>query len=132
MSEFSGAGWEASRARRLYRAVGTRPVAVFLLLSVLFGPLVVMLNPPLRGPDELAHYLRVYGLAQGELIARTEHNGQLGLYLPAGLHREVATFEAYRKRALDQGFSYRDVLRNDSRGGPPQRGAGCAARLHAV
>jgi uncharacterized membrane protein len=97
---------------------------VFLVLSAILGPPVALLNPPLRGPDELAHYLRAYGIAQGEVIARTERNGQLGLLLPAALHREIATFEAYRERARDPEVSYRDVLREMREAGP---GAGAAA-----
>ncbi|MFP4361880.1 MAG: DUF2142 domain-containing protein [Alphaproteobacteria bacterium] len=86
------------------------PVAVFLALSVLFGPLIVALNPPLRGPDELAHYLRAHALAQGELIADTAIDDRLGIFLPAELAAEIDAFEAYRGRLGDDDFTYRDVL----------------------
>lgn len=74
------------------------PVAVFLLLSLLFGPIVIALNPPMRGPDEAAHFLRAYGLARGEIIPRDEQEGRVGIWLPADIHAGLQFFDDARYR----------------------------------
>jgi hypothetical protein len=43
------------------------PVRIFLLLSGLFG-ILIFLTPPMRGPDEPAHFIRAYGISQGQVI----------------------------------------------------------------
>ena len=37
-------------------------------MSLLFGTLLILATPPLRGPDETAHFLRAYGVAQGDIV----------------------------------------------------------------
>jgi Predicted membrane protein (DUF2142) len=75
-------------------ALRSSPVAVFLLLSALFGPLVLAITPPLRGPDEPAHFLRAYGILSGEIIPATaDDRGRKGVFLPAELHRQMDSYE---------------------------------------
>jgi hypothetical protein len=31
-----------------------------VFLSLAFGSIIIFANPPLRGPDEIAHFLRIY------------------------------------------------------------------------
>ena len=70
------------------------PVAVFVLLSMIFGITTIAITAPLRGPDEAAHFLRAYGMAQGDLIpSQQDVRGRKGLYLPAPLHAEFAAYE---------------------------------------
>jgi hypothetical protein len=38
-----------------------------------FGSISIFVNPPLRGPDEIAHFLRIYSYARGELLPVTEN-----------------------------------------------------------
>ncbi len=38
----------------------SRPAFVFVLLSFVFGSAISVVVPPLRGPDEIAHFLRIY------------------------------------------------------------------------
>jgi hypothetical protein len=45
-----------------------RPASIFVLLSLAFGSIIIVANPPLRGPDEIAHFLRIYSYARGELV----------------------------------------------------------------
>ncbi|MFL6797554.1 MAG: DUF2142 domain-containing protein [Xanthobacteraceae bacterium] len=76
-----------TRGQRLAR---TSPVAVFLLLSALFGALTVAATLPLRGPDEPAHFLRAYGILTGEIIpTTTDASGRKGVWLPAELYRQM-------------------------------------------
>jgi hypothetical protein len=87
----------ATAARRRTRAweFVAHPAVVFALLSLLFGSLLIVLTPPLRGPDEAAHFLRAYGVAQGELLpSLVDEKGRKGVLLPARLHDGFAFFEA--------------------------------------
>jgi uncharacterized membrane protein len=85
---------------------------MFLLLSALFGSLALVLTPPLRGPDELPHFLRAYGLTQGEIVPDAEDESRRkGLLIPGGLHQEIQLYEqalAMHYRGAD--VSYRSIL----------------------
>jgi hypothetical protein len=98
----SGAtAWERARER------ARKPARVFLLLSILFGPLIVLLTPPLCGPDESAHFLRADGLAAGEIVPRmTDDKGRKGVRLAAPLYRDFDLFEGARYRVRDPTFVF--------------------------
>jgi Predicted membrane protein (DUF2142) len=88
-----------------------RPVALFVLLSTLFGIPAVFLIPPLRGADEPAHFLRAYGISRGEMIpSLTDTQGRRGIFLPARLNEDFQFFEAARYRFKNDGLTYRDVF----------------------
>ena len=75
-----------STARLAVRETGflVRPIPVFIALSLLFGIALVAVSPPLRGPDETAHFLRAYGIAQGEFVPTSEDGrGRKGVMLPS-------------------------------------------------
>ena len=96
-----------SRTWRLLR----NPVAVFLLVSSFFGLAALVLNPPLRGPDEPAHFLRSYGISRGEIVPATvDQQGRKGILLPARLREEFRFFEDKRHQAWDPGFTYRGAF----------------------
>ncbi len=79
-----------------FSRIAARPVAVFVLLSVIFGIIVVAIAPPLRGPDESAHFLRAYGIAQGDIIPSLQDAaGRKGIPLPLALHRDFSLFETW-------------------------------------
>lgn len=98
---------ERARARsRLFD-----PAVLFALISVVAGALLVAITPPLRGPDEAQHFLRAYGLTQGDLVPRTfDPQGRKGLYLPARLARELSFFEDKKFAHRTPGFTYWDVF----------------------
>jgi uncharacterized membrane protein len=98
-------------ARHLTRQGLSNPATVFLLLSALFGTLTAVLTPPLCAPDEAAHFMRAYGLSQGEIIpSRADEKGRKGVYLPARLYREFDFFDAARYQVNVQHFDYRRVM----------------------
>ncbi|MEA2933389.1 MAG: hypothetical protein QOD74_35 [Variibacter sp.] len=73
------------------------PAVVFVALSLVFGAIIIALTPPLRGPDEAAHFLRAYGVSSGEIIPRTaDAQGRKGLFLPAHIARDFGFFEDAR------------------------------------
>lgn len=98
-------------ARRTAAALLARPAAVFTVLSLLLGLTTTVVTPPLRAPDEPAHFLRIYGFARGEVLASAaDEQGRKGLFLPGRLHEEFVFFADNRYRAGSAGFSYREVV----------------------
>jgi len=89
----------------------TRPVAAFVVLSMLFGTLTIVLTPPLEGPDEPAHFLRAYGISTGEIVPITaDEHGRKGIFVPARLHWGYAVFErGLFKFGRAEGFDYGQV-----------------------
>src|SRR4051794_10759826 len=65
----------------VWSQVETRPTLVFILLSVAFGAAISVVVPPLRGPDEIAHFLRIYSYARGELLPTAEVDGRKGIFI---------------------------------------------------
>ncbi len=81
-----GAAWRA------LAQIARRPVASFLVLSLVFGMAMAALDPPLRGHDEPAHVLRAYGIARGEILTVSDAEGRRGLHLPAAFTRDFTLF----------------------------------------
>jgi uncharacterized membrane protein len=107
--------------RGWFEQVLRRPVLVFVVLSAIFGTAVVFINPALRGPDEAQHFVRIYGIAKGEILPSTvDAKGRRGTFLPAQMNEDLHFFDAARARINETGFSYRTLLadffaRRDSR-----------------
>src|SRR4051812_10579660 len=95
----------AAAAAKDRLAFWRRPALLFAGLSILFGTLTIMVNPPLRGPDEDAHFVRIHAYATGTILPDTELAGRKGIYLPAHLFRDFAVFEANRRRVWQPGFT---------------------------
>jgi uncharacterized membrane protein len=74
----------------------------------------------LRGPDETAHFVRVFGLSRGEIVPdAVDLNGRKGLWMPPTIHRDFAFFERVRVSEKKDGFSYVAVLADYGRRPPP-------------
>jgi uncharacterized membrane protein len=92
-------------------APATHPVTAFAVLSLLFGALIILATPPLRGPDETAHFLRAYGVALGDIVPSTrDAEGRKGIFLPAHLYEGFDYFESVRVREKAAGFDYKPVF----------------------
>lgn len=103
------------RVRRcgLIRVPALSPAVVFVFLSTLLGNLILAATPPLRGPDETAHFLRAYGLSMGDLVPSTvDEEGRKGFYLPTRVHRGFDYFETVRESEKRPDFGYADVFRD--------------------
>lgn len=87
------------------------PAALFILLSLPIGLMTIAVTPPLRGPDENAHFLRAYGLWRGDIVPRqADDKGRRGFWLPSRLQAEFAFFEAAREEAEKGVFRYAQVF----------------------
>lgn len=103
----------ARAAADLWTLASSRPAALFLVLSAVFGLLIVALNPPLRGPDEQAHFLRIYGYATGDLVPAHEEGGRQGIHLPPHLYRGYSFFDdAKNTQWQGDGYRYAGIFRN--------------------
>jgi uncharacterized membrane protein len=77
--------------------------------SLLFGILLILVTPPLRGPDETQHFLRAYGIAQGDFVPSTrDEQGRKGVFLPARLY---AGFDYFETARIARKTSYGAVFR---------------------
>src|SRR6201981_4213010 len=64
----------------LWSRLESRPALVFLLLSFVFGSAISVVVPPLRGPDEIAHFLRIYSYTRGGLLPAAEGDDRKGIF----------------------------------------------------
>jgi hypothetical protein len=74
---------------RLVRRCGGWPAIALFLLSLSFGSAVIVVDPPLRGPDEISHFLRIYSYTRGEVLPTTEVNGHRGVFVERALYDQL-------------------------------------------
>lgn len=79
-----GAGLTSGLLRFTRNDVGFLPVALFVLLGLIFGGAAIILTPTYQGPDEPVHTYRIWQLSEGQIVAQ-EKDGVLGGYLPCSL-----------------------------------------------
>jgi hypothetical protein len=65
------------------------------MASAIFGTISVVV-PPLRGPDEIAHFLRIYSYARGGLLPAAEVDGRKGIFIERDLYAQLAFFKNAR------------------------------------
>jgi hypothetical protein len=90
-------GHKADVAPSATSGSGTRfwdwPAIVFALLSLSFGSAIIIVDPPLRGPDEISHFLRIYSYVRGGLLPVTEVNGRKGVFVERALYDRLYFFK---------------------------------------
>jgi uncharacterized membrane protein len=91
----AGHGRDAARSSRsrIGRPFWSFPAIVFASLSLAFGSAIIVVNPPLRGPDEISHFLRIHSYARGELLATTEIDGRKGIFVERELYDRLYFFK---------------------------------------
>ncbi len=103
-----------SRLSAVLSRLESRPAFFFLLFSLAFGSGISIVVPPLRGPDEIAHFLRIYSYAQGALLPVTEINGRKGIFIESELHSQLSFFKNAGERFgqnRGQGLRYDDIMK---------------------
>ena len=58
----------------------TRLASRFFLLAMIFGLILIFLEPPFVGPDENAHFVNICRISRGGLFADVE-DGKIGCYI---------------------------------------------------
>src|SRR6202048_1566938 len=102
-----------SALSRIGRRFGSWPAIVFALLSLLFGSAIIVVNPPLRGPDEISHFLRIYSYTRGELLPVTEINGRKGIFVERVLYERLHFFKdsgEWFAKYRDEGVRYGQIM----------------------
>jgi uncharacterized membrane protein len=103
-----------SRLALVWSRLESRPALVFVLLSLAFGSAISLVVPPLRGPDEIAHFLRIYSYARGGLLPVSEVDGRKGIFIERELYTQLSFFkdagERFR-RNREQGLRYGEILK---------------------
>jgi hypothetical protein len=98
---------------RFWRLLGSRPALVFVLLSCAFGSLVSVIVPPLRGPDEIAHFLRIYSYTRGELLPIAQVGDRKGILVGPQLYDDLSFFKNAAERFTkdrEQGLRYSKIM----------------------
>jgi uncharacterized membrane protein len=91
--------------------ISVQPTAVFIVLSLAFGGLIISCTPPLRGPDEVSHFVRIYSYARGEILPTTEVNGRKGILVEPRLYSELQFFRtAGEVFAREDGLHYPQLV----------------------
>jgi predicted membrane protein DUF2142 len=78
----------------IWTRIGVNPASAFVFLSLAFGSLVTFVTPPLRGPDEISHFLRIYSYARGELLPAAEVDGRKGIFVERELYEQLSFFRS--------------------------------------
>ena len=106
-------GAAPSTLLRIGRRFGSSPAIVFALLSLAFGSAIIVVNPPLRGPDEISHFLRIYSYTRGDLLPTTEIDGRKGVFVERELYDRLYFFKnsgEWFARARDDGVRYGQII----------------------
>jgi hypothetical protein len=93
----------------------SRPAFLFIIFSFAFGSAISVVVPPLRGPDEVAHFLRIHSYARGELLPAVEVDGRKGILIEPGLHARLGFFKNAGERFAkdrEQGLRYGEILQD--------------------
>ena len=110
----SPVGGAQTALSRFWAQVRTQPTtAVFVVFSLVFGLSVIFVMPPLRGPDEIAHFLRIYSYTRGELLPAAEIDGRKGIFVESDLHNELHFFKGageWFAAARDEGVRYGQIM----------------------
>ncbi len=98
----------------------SRPAFVFVLLSFAFGSAISVVVPPLRGPDEIAHFVRIYSYTRGGLLPATEVDGRKGIFIERELYTQLSFFKNAGERFArnrEQGLRYGEIMKGYSHPG---------------
>jgi uncharacterized membrane protein len=101
----------ASGVRWIERLIGSRPERLFLIIAVPFGLFFAFFVPPSQVPDEPAHFLRVWKLADGDFVSDYRYDESVGFDRQGGVFDKcVRTYiaEFYAIAATPEPYSVRD------------------------
>lgn len=68
-----------------FKKIKLKVEMIFLLFSIIFGLLWMVILPPFQAPDEGSHFFRSYMIADGQLMCQNVNGSNAGAYIPATL-----------------------------------------------
>src|ERR1700736_3937330 len=75
-------------------SITAQPATIcFVLFSLVLGSAIAFIVPPLRGPDEIAHFVRIYSYVHGELLPSAGLDGRKGTFVKRELHHKLYFFK---------------------------------------
>src|ERR1700736_1142322 len=86
----------------------------FVLFSLAVGSAITFIVPPLRGPDEIAHFLRIFSYIHGELLPSAEIDGRKGTFVKRELYHKLYFFKTAGDQfatARQEGLRYGQIMR---------------------
>src|SRR5438034_2413625 len=92
----------------------SRPAFVSVFLSFAFGSAISVVVPPLRGPDEIAHFLRIYSYTRGGLLPAAEVDSRKGIFIERELYTQLSFFKNAGERFTrnrEQGLRYSEIMK---------------------
>ena len=98
---------------RIATRFGSWPALLFALFSLSFGTATIVFNPPLRGPDEISHFLRIYSYMRGELLPTVEIEGRRGVFVERPLYEKLYFFKnsgEWFAKARGEGVRYGQIM----------------------
>jgi uncharacterized membrane protein len=98
----------------VWNGLQARPAFIFALLSFAFGFAISGVIPPLRGPDEIAHFLRIYSYTRGGLLPAAEVDGRKGIFVKRELYAQLTFFKNAGERFArnrEQGLRYGEIMK---------------------
>lgn len=98
----------------VFSRLESRPAFLFVVLSFAFGLTISVVVPPLRGPDEIAHFLRIYSYARGGLLPAAEVDGRKGIFIERDLYAQLAFFKNAGERFAqnrEQGLRFGEIMK---------------------
>src|SRR5207244_10005703 len=90
------------------------PAFVSVFLSFAFGSAISVVVLPLRGPDEIAHFLRIYSYTRGGLLPAAEVDGRKGIFVERELYTQLSFFKNAGERFArnrEQGLRYSEIMK---------------------
>jgi len=103
-----------SRLSLVWSRLESRPAFVFVFLSFAFGSAISVVVPPLRGPDEIAHFLRIYSYTRGGILPTAEVDGRKGIFIESELYTQLLFFKNAGERFAqnrEQGLRYSEIMK---------------------
>ncbi len=70
---------------------------IFLFIVVIFGPLILLLTPPMCTPDENTHFLNAYAFANGDFFPEWQE-GEMGRFIPQAVSDFISS---HMEQAVD-------------------------------
>lgn len=65
--------------KKIAKRIIDNPIKIFVLIATIFGMLTIVATPMFTGADEEAHFIRVWGISNGELFLTSKNDNQVNM-----------------------------------------------------